>query len=92
MRFIVDECTGSRVSAWLAQQGYEVDSIYDQARGSSDDEILNKAYSENWILVTNDNDFGELIYRTGRAHHGIVFLRLSNANPAARLLNPIKET
>jgi len=85
MRFLVDECTGTRVSSWLAQQGYEVHCIYGEARGASDDEILKKAYAENWILVTNDKDFGELIYRTRRVHHGIIFLRLTDERSTAKI-------
>ena len=46
MRFLVDECTGSRVATWLAENGHEVFSVYDEARGSTDDEILTKAYME----------------------------------------------
>ncbi|WP_210391285.1 DUF5615 family PIN-like protein [Synechococcus sp. PCC 7502] len=51
MQFLVDECTGSKVAKWLQGQGYEVFSIYDQARGISDDAVLQKAFSENWILL-----------------------------------------
>jgi predicted nuclease of predicted toxin-antitoxin system len=59
MRFLVDECTGPAVARWLREQSHEVFSIYEEARGSADDDILNKATSENWILITNDKDFGE---------------------------------
>jgi predicted nuclease of predicted toxin-antitoxin system len=47
MRFLVDECTGSKVARWLREQGYEVFSVYDEARGISDDEVLEKALTEN---------------------------------------------
>lgn len=43
MRFLVDECTGSTVARWLYEQGYEVFSVYDKARGISDDEVLQKS-------------------------------------------------
>ncbi len=52
MRFLVDECTGTRVADWLREEGYEVFSVYDQARGISADVIINKASDENWILIT----------------------------------------
>jgi predicted nuclease of predicted toxin-antitoxin system len=61
MRFLVDECTGSTVARWLRDQGYEVFSVYDEARGISDDDVLQKAFIENWILITNDKDFGDKI-------------------------------
>ena len=48
MRFLVDECTGPGVAVWLGQQGYEVFSVYDQAQGSEDDTLIQKAFSENW--------------------------------------------
>ena len=43
MRFLVDECTGPRVARWLREQGYDVVSVYEQARGMDDDSILEKA-------------------------------------------------
>lgn len=78
MRFLVDECTGSAVAAWLRSQGYEVFSVYDEARGADDATLIAKAFNENWILVTNDSDFGEKVYREGHSHHGVIFLRLEN--------------
>jgi predicted nuclease of predicted toxin-antitoxin system len=78
MRFIIDECTGSRVANWLKEEGHQVFSVYDQARGISDDAIINKAFDENWILITNDKDFGEKVHREKRPHKGIIFLRLQD--------------
>jgi predicted nuclease of predicted toxin-antitoxin system len=78
MRLLVDECTGPAVAAWLSQQGHEVYSVYDQSPGALDDDLLDLAYRENWILITNDRDFGELIFREGRSHRGVIFLRLDD--------------
>jgi predicted nuclease of predicted toxin-antitoxin system len=64
MRFLVDECTGSKVANWLRGKNHEVFSVFDEARGMTDDEVLTKAAGENWILITNDKDFGEMIFRT----------------------------
>ncbi len=33
MRFLVDECTGPAVAAWLRNQNHNVFSVFDQARG-----------------------------------------------------------
>lgn len=78
MRFLVDECTGPRVAQWLREQGHDVFSVYEEARGSDDDSIIQKACDENWILITNDKDFGEKVFRGQHSHHGIVFLRLGD--------------
>ena len=56
MRFLVDECTGPAVARWLRKQGHEVISVYEEARGAEDDWIIQKAFDEDWILVTNDKD------------------------------------
>ena len=78
MRFLVDESTGPAVAEWLRQQGHDVFSVYDEARGMDDNGIIQKASTENWILVTNDKDFGEKVYRERRPHKGVVLLRLDD--------------
>ncbi len=86
MRFLVDECTGPNAAAWLREQGYEVFSAYEQSRGADDEVLLEEAFTENWILITNDKDFGEKVYRERRPHHGVVFLRLSDERAANKVL------
>lgn len=78
MRFLVDECTGPAVARWLRSQGYEDFSVYEEARGQGDETLIRKAYEEGWILITNDKDFGEKIYREGYPHHGVILLRLAD--------------
>jgi len=85
MRFLVDESTGPAVAAWLRQQGHEVFSVYAEARGMDDDDIIHKAFTENWILMTNDKDFGEKVYREQRPHKGIVLLRLEDERAVVKI-------
>lgn len=47
-------------------------------RGIDDEDIIQKAYTENWILITNDKDFGEKVYRERRPHRGVIFMRLQD--------------
>ena len=51
MRFIVDECTGTKVAQWLKDNNHQVFSIYEQARGMKDDSVLEKAFNEDWISI-----------------------------------------
>jgi len=85
MRFLVDESTGPTVAEWLSAEGHEVFSVYDLARGINDDDILQKAFDENWILITNDKDFGEQVYRERKPHHGIVLLRLEDERAKSKI-------
>jgi len=85
MRFLVDECTGPAAARWLREQGHVVFSVYEEARGTPDAEIIQKAFLENWILVTNDKDFGTKGYRNELPHKGIVLLRLKDERAASKI-------
>ena len=78
MRFLVDECTGPRVAAWLSNEGHEVFSVYDQFRGATDEWIIQKAFIEDWILITNDKDFGEKAFRDKAPFKSVILLRLND--------------
>lgn len=85
MRFLVDECTGPAVAKWLREQGHEVFSVYEEMRGADDEEVIRKACAGDWILVTNDKDFGEKIYREGHPHRGVILLRLTDERTATKI-------
>jgi predicted nuclease of predicted toxin-antitoxin system len=85
VRCLVDECTGPVVAQWLQTHGHDVFSVYEQARGLEDRQILTKAAIENRIIVTNDKDFGEMIFREGRPHRGVVLLRLDDESPTNKI-------
>ncbi len=52
-----------------------------EPRTSSFSKTADKA---NVILVTEDKDFGELVYRQSAAHHGVVLLRLAGLSRTLR--------
>jgi len=85
MRFLVDECTGPNVAAWLRQKGFEVFSIFEDAKGMDDNDIIKTAVEDNWILITNDKDFGDKVYRDGHLHRGIILLRLEDESSASKI-------
>ena len=85
MRFLVDESTGPRVAEWLAGQGHDVVSIYHSARGADDDVVLQMANNEDRILITNDRDFGEKVYREHKPHRGTILLRLADERASVKI-------
>ena len=85
MKFLVDECTGPSVAAWLRDEGHEVFSVYEEARGVEDDIILQKAFEENWVLITNDKDFGDKVFRNGQLHKGVILLRLEDERSTSKI-------
>ena len=85
MRFVIDKCTGPAVAQWFREQGYDVFSVYEQARGMSDDMIAEKAFIEDRILITNDKDFGEKIFRDKKPHKGVILLRLDDERATRKI-------
>ena len=94
MRFLVDECTGPAVAAWLRNERHEVFSVFEEDRGMDDEAIIQKALRESWILVTNDKDFGAKVYRDGRLHKGVILLRLCDERSPCKInvLSSVLET
>ena len=76
MKFLVDECTGMSVVVYLRDAGYDVLEVAGYMPQATDAEILRCAVNEDRIVVTNDKDFGEMVFRGGRAHRGVILLRL----------------
>lgn len=85
MRFIVDESTGAGVVEYLRGTGHDVLAVAETMPQASDPDILTQAMSEGRILVTNDKDFGELVFRSSKAHSGVLLLRLHDESAANRV-------
>lgn len=72
MRFIVDESPGVAVARYLQSTGHDVLYVGDIMPQADDDDILELALAERRILITNDKDFGELVFRGGFEHSGVL--------------------
>ena len=76
LKFIVDECTGLSVVSFLRQQGYDTLSVAETMPQAIDSEVLERAVIQSRIVVTNDKDFGDMVFRDRLPHCGIILLRL----------------
>ncbi len=72
MRFLVDGCAGRRLAQWLRESGHDVIEADKLEQDPGDMALLELASSSNRILITIDTDFGELIFRHGQSHAGLV--------------------
>jgi predicted nuclease of predicted toxin-antitoxin system len=79
MKFVADESVDAIVDR-LRLHGHEVDYVAELAPSLSDDEVLDRANNQGALLVTEDKDFGELVYRLRRVHGGAVLVRLSGVS------------
>jgi len=82
MKFLADECCDAKLVEVLRADGHDVLYAIESLRGATDDELLTRAFSEGRILLTEDKDFGELVYRLRRPARGIVLLRFDVADRA----------
>jgi predicted nuclease of predicted toxin-antitoxin system len=74
---LADENIPFEITKSLREQGYEVTSIYETSRGISDEQVIELALKYDYLLLTEDKDFGEWVF----AHHAkglsVLFLRYS---------------
>ena len=85
MRFIVDESTGAAVVEFLRSLGHDVLAVAESIPQAKDPVILDRAAAEGRILITNDKGFGELVFRSGQAHHSVILLRLRDESASNRV-------
>ena len=73
MKFLLDVCAASlRLRDSLAAQGHDVLSALERNPCAADEELLALAMEESRILVTEDKDFGELVFVRRLPHPCIV--------------------
>ena len=91
MRLLVDESVGVAVATFLQQAGHDVVAVAEVMPQADDVSILARGTHEDRILVTNDKDFGALIFRSRMDHAGVVLLRLHDESSAnrVRVLNAV---
>ncbi len=63
MKVIADEGVDKPIVDALRMEGFDVLYILETNQGADDEFILSLANEEQRILLTQDKDFGELVYR-----------------------------
>ncbi|MBC8183333.1 DUF5615 family PIN-like protein [candidate division KSB1 bacterium] len=78
MKFLADENVEKPIVDWLRNNGFDVLYVSEFAKSSPDDELLEKANQEYRILLTNDKDFGELVFLQRKSSSGVILMRFTN--------------
>ncbi len=91
MKFLLDVCVASNVlHKTLNDLGHDVLSARDGYASASDRTLLDLAYREERVLITEDKDFGELVFSLRLPHPCIVrFHGLTTTDEAAAIRNLI---
>ena len=82
MKLLLNENLGRSAAEALRCLGHDVIWIGDDFAGIQDQAVLAKAKREGRVLVTKDKDFGELAFKNGETHDGIILLRLDDEGAA----------
>jgi|SRR5258706_15625911 len=75
MNFMADESCAGPVIRALRDAGHDVVAIAEVARGATDEQVLERALNEKRVLVTEDRDYGELVFARGRSSAGVILVR-----------------
>lgn len=83
MRFLADEGVDRAIVGALSSDGHDVRWMAEELGGAKDDDVLGAAVGDARILITEDKDFGELVYRRRLHHRGVVLVRVDGISPPA---------
>ena len=93
VRFLADESCDFNIVRALRIAAYDIVSISEMASGITDDAVSALANTETRIVLTEDKDFGQLVYSGTGPSSGVILIRFpGNARQAAEnaVLNLVK--
>jgi len=75
MRFLADESCDFAVVRALRRDGHDVLAVSESQQRSVDQEVLELALRENRVLLTEDKDFGRLVFAARAGSPGVILIR-----------------
>lgn len=79
MQFLADESCDFAVVRALRANGHDVISVSEVTPRADDSEVIAFAVREKRILLTEDKDFGRLVFAHGKEASGVIFIRYHTA-------------
>ncbi len=90
MRFLADESCDFTVVRTLRSEGHDVLAVSEFQRRSVDKELMDLAMAEDRVLLTEDKDFGWLVFAAHQKSPGVVLIRFP-ASARRRLGEAVNE-
>lgn len=78
LRFLADESCDFVVVRALRSKGYDVLAVSEYMRRSDDRDLIEQSHRENRILLTEDKDFGWLVFASHAVSAGVILIRYPN--------------
>lgn len=92
MRFLIDESCDAAIAEGLRKSGHDVVAVAESFPGAPDARVISVAVGDSRVLVTEDKDFGQLVFASGHGHGGVILLRYPHplaAHMVTRLLDSV---
>jgi predicted nuclease of predicted toxin-antitoxin system len=75
VRLLADENLDLAVVMALRNAGHDVVTMLEAGKGAPDELVIKRALNEHRILLTEDKDFGELVYKFSQPSLGVILVR-----------------
>jgi len=86
VKFLLDESAEFRIAAFLRDRGHDVTAIaHDYPASRTDHEVLAIARAEQRTVITNDKDFGDLVFRDQLEHYGVILFRFPSGHTQRKI-------
>jgi predicted nuclease of predicted toxin-antitoxin system len=88
--FLADESCDFAIVRALRAEGYDVLAASEVTQRSDDRELIEQAYREKRVLLTEDKDFGRLVHASHADSAGVILIRFPG-NARRTLVQAITE-
>lgn len=78
MKFLIDEDVSPKLAEFLKESGHSAIHIREIQTSLEDYQILELAVTGKSIVITEDKDFGELVFKNRQSSKEVILLRLEN--------------
>lgn len=72
MRLVADESCDFAVVSAVRSAGHDVVSITERMPGAEDEQVIKLAATERRLLLTEDKDFGQLVFAAAKDNSGVI--------------------
>ena len=75
IKILADENVDYRIIKTLRNEGIEAVALVEDSPGITDFEVIERAMKLNAVLLTEDTDFGRLVFAYGERINRVIYLR-----------------
>jgi len=86
LKFLIDVNIEKPIINFLIKKGFDIKCVVDIDKKMADYSVCEIANTEQRVLITNDKDFGEIVFFQKRISSGIILLRIKGGDASEKIL------